>query len=170
MIVDAGAKLDLLDLDDLLLLASLGGFLLLQEAELPVVEDFANRRIGGGNDLDEVEACVIGYLLGFQRVDDSSILAFCVDQLNFTGADIAVDAWPVLLRDRWGFHWTANGFISFMVIDLIRRCANASKYGRAGTDPAKTSVDCRPKSMRVALKYCKCNRYRCVRPNILQNW
>ena len=32
--------------------------------------------IGGGNDLDEVEACVVGYLLGFQRIDNSSILAF----------------------------------------------------------------------------------------------
>ncbi len=77
MVVDAGAKLDLLDLDDLLLLAGFGGFLLLKEAELPIVENLADRRIGGGNDLDEVEACVVGYLLGFQRIDDSSILAFC---------------------------------------------------------------------------------------------
>ena len=70
VIVDAGAKLDLLDLDDLLLLAGFGGFLLLKEAELPIVEDLADRRICGGNDLDEVEACVVGYLLGFQRIDD----------------------------------------------------------------------------------------------------
>ena len=103
MIVDAGAKLDLLDFDDLLLLAGFGGFLLFEEAELPVVEDLANRRIGGGDDLDEVEACVVGDLLGFQHRDDPSILTFGVDQLNFIGADVAIDAWPVLLRDRGAF-------------------------------------------------------------------
>ena len=152
MVVDAGAKLDLLDLDDLLLLAGFGGFLLLKEAELPVVEDLADRRIGGGDDLDEVEACVVGYLLGFQHRDDPSILAFRVDQLNFTGADFTVDARPVLLRDRWGFHGTANGLISFMVIDLIRLRANrVERPPHRQTDPAKTSVDCRSKSMRLSL-------------------
>ena len=155
MIVDAGAELDFLDFDDFLLLAGFRGLLLLKEAEFAIVEDLANRRIGGRDDLDEVEACVVGYLLGFQHRDDPSILAFGVDQLNFIDADIAVDAWPVLLRDRGGFHWTANGFISFMVVDLIRRYAKRiTLRSHRQTDPAKTSVDCGPKSMRVE---CSCH-------------
>ena len=60
MVVDAGAQLDFLDLDDLLLLAGLGGLLLLVEAEFAVIEDLADRRIGVGHDLDQIETIFLG--------------------------------------------------------------------------------------------------------------
>ena len=55
VIVDARAHLDLFDLDDLLLLARLGGLLLLLVFVFAVVEDLGDRRIGVGRDLDQVE-------------------------------------------------------------------------------------------------------------------
>ena len=48
VIVDHRAHLDLLDLDDLLLLAGLGGLLLFLIFEFAVVEDLADRRLGIG--------------------------------------------------------------------------------------------------------------------------
>ena len=60
VIVDAGTQLDFLDLDGLLLLARLGGLLLLEEAVFAVVEDLADGRGGVRRDLHEVEAGVLG--------------------------------------------------------------------------------------------------------------
>ena len=104
-----GAQLDFLDLDDLLALALLGRFLLLEEAELSEIEDFADRRSGVGDDLDEIERGFFGQLLRVREIDDAAILAFGVDELNLNGADVAVDARPAFLRSRGGFHRTTNG-------------------------------------------------------------
>src|SRR5688572_13976266 len=60
VLVDAGAELDLLDLDRLLLLARFGLLLLLEEAEAPVIEDLAYRRDRVRRDLDEIEAGLLG--------------------------------------------------------------------------------------------------------------
>jgi hypothetical protein len=46
VIVDAGAHLDLFDLDDLLMLAGLGGLLLLLIFVFAEIEDLADRRLG----------------------------------------------------------------------------------------------------------------------------
>ena len=70
MVVDARAELDLLDLDDLLPLALLGGFLLLEKAEFAEVENFADRRLGVGNDLDEIEPGFLGKSLRVGEIDD----------------------------------------------------------------------------------------------------
>ena len=61
VIVDAGAKLDFLDLDGLLLLARLGVLLLLKEAEFAVIEDFADRRSRVRRDFDQVETGFFGH-------------------------------------------------------------------------------------------------------------
>jgi hypothetical protein len=80
VIVDAGAQLDLLDLDDLLLLARLVAALLLFVFVLAEVEDLADGGIGVGRDFDEVEAGLDG--LGERLVagDDSQHLAPFVHQ------------------------------------------------------------------------------------------
>jgi len=61
--VDIRAKLDFLDFDDLLLLARFGLLFLFLETVLAVIEDLADRRIGGRRDFDQVET---GFLGGFQ--------------------------------------------------------------------------------------------------------
>ncbi len=71
VVVDAGTELDLLDLDDLLLLAGLGGLLLLVEVELAVIEDLADRRIGVRGDLDEIESGVFGQLERVREGDNA---------------------------------------------------------------------------------------------------
>jgi hypothetical protein len=53
--VGVGAELDLLDLDRLLLLARFGFAFLLFVLELAEIHDLADRRIGVGRDLDQVE-------------------------------------------------------------------------------------------------------------------
>src|SRR3546814_2466440 len=58
------AELDLLDLDLLGLLLGLVGLLLLVEPELAEVHDLADRRIGVGLDLDQVEPGLFGPLQG----------------------------------------------------------------------------------------------------------
>ena len=69
MVVDAGPQLDFLDFDDLLALALLGRLLLLEEAELAEIEDFADRRRGVGDDLDEIEGRFFREALGLRDVD-----------------------------------------------------------------------------------------------------
>ena len=56
MVVDAGPQLDFLDLDDFLLLSGLVFLFLGLEFELAEIQDLADRRIGVGGDLDEVQA------------------------------------------------------------------------------------------------------------------
>src|SRR5258708_15904073 len=64
VVVDAGAQLDLLDLDDLLLLARLVAALLLLVFELAEIEDLDHRRVRVGGDLDEIETRLKGTLQG----------------------------------------------------------------------------------------------------------
>jgi hypothetical protein len=52
--VDVGAHLDLLDLDDLLVLARLCRLLLVGVFQLAQIEDLADGRIRIGSDFDEV--------------------------------------------------------------------------------------------------------------------
>jgi hypothetical protein len=60
VVVDVGPELDLLDLDDLLLLASFVLLLLLLEPELAVVQDLADGGIGVRRDLHQVEPGFLG--------------------------------------------------------------------------------------------------------------
>jgi len=56
VIVDHRAEFDLLDLDDLLLLAGFGLLFLFLESVFAVVQDLADRWYGVGRNLDQVEA------------------------------------------------------------------------------------------------------------------
>ncbi len=80
MVVNAGTQLDFLDLDDLLLLAGLGGLFLLVETEFSVIENFADRRIGVGDDFHQIEPVFFRQAQSFDNVDHPAILAFRIDQ------------------------------------------------------------------------------------------
>ena len=109
VVIDGGAHLDLFDLDDLLVLASLVGLLLGLIFEAAEIKDLADRRLGIRRDLDEVEACFLGSSQRILNRGDANILAVFTDQLNFTDTtNFAVDTRPILsgfLR----FERTANG-------------------------------------------------------------
>src|SRR5690606_18801473 len=101
MRVGAGAELDFLDLDDLLLLARLGLFLLLFVLELAEVHDLADRRHRVGRDLDEVEAKFLGHGHGPARRDHPDVLAVGAVEADRGGAGAFVDAWArIALRRR----------------------------------------------------------------------
>src|SRR5256714_882083 len=82
VIVDHRPQLDLLDLDDLLLLAGLGGFFLRGIFELPVVHDLANGRIIVRRNLDKVHAGFDGHLDGNNGLDRSMVEAGLINQLD----------------------------------------------------------------------------------------
>src|ERR1700730_2452737 len=95
VVIDAGAQLDLLDLDDLLLLARLVAALLFLVFELAEIEDLDHRRVSIGGDLDEIEACLEGALQGLAARHDADHLAALIDKADARHADLLVDAWTV---------------------------------------------------------------------------
>jgi hypothetical protein len=109
VIVDHRPQLDLLDLDDLLLLARLGGFLLCRILELPVVHNFTNGRIVVRRNLDEIHARLKGHLDGDHGLDRSVVGAVLIDQLDLRVADIVIGARPVFYCGGRGSVGTANG-------------------------------------------------------------
>src|SRR5713101_7786988 len=105
VVVDAGAQLDLLDLDDLLLLARLVAALLLLVFVLAEIEDLADGGIGVGRYLDQVEA-------GFARLDESLAagddpehLTSLVHETDPGAEDLFVDA-RAIFRGRRGKRWS----------------------------------------------------------------
>jgi hypothetical protein len=106
--VDVRAHLDLLDLDDLLVLARLGRFLLVGVFQLAEIEDLDDRRLRVWRDFDEVQARLFG---GEQCVIDGNIpaiAAVCIDELYAWDSDVAIGARAVFCR-RCRFEWSANG-------------------------------------------------------------
>lgn len=108
--VDVRAHLDFFDFDDLLLLAGFGGFFLRRILQLAEIENLADRRFGIGRDFYEIEASFFRKLESLVGRDDTEILAFGIDKLNFRDTDFPVGARPVL---DWGigFERSANGRI-----------------------------------------------------------
>ena len=94
VIVDAGTHLDLFDLDDLLMLAGLGRLLLLLILVFAEVEDLADRRLGVGRDLDEIESRLYGPGQGIDFGHDADVLSRLVNQSYFAGPDCVVDPGP----------------------------------------------------------------------------
>ena len=91
VIVDAGAHLDLLQLDHFLVLAGFGGFLLFLVFEFAVVHDFADRRVRVRRNLHQVDAGSGCALERIGRGDNTDVCAGLVDQSNFAGPDQFVD-------------------------------------------------------------------------------
>jgi len=57
-----------------------------------VVHDLADRRVGGGRDLDEVEPLLPGDLQRFGQGFDPELRAVGADQADLTSANAIVDA------------------------------------------------------------------------------
>src|SRR5690606_898727 len=85
-------ELDFLDLDLLRLLLGFVGALLLFEAELAEVHDLADRRIGVGLDLDQVQALFLGHGKGFVARKHADHLAVRSDHAHARYADFQVPA------------------------------------------------------------------------------
>jgi hypothetical protein len=102
MIVDGGAHLDLFDLDDLLLLASLCSLLLLLVFEFPVVHQLGYGGLGFGRNLDEIEAVLFSDGAGFVGADFAVFVPVFSDQENGATEDFLIDARPV-------FGWSRGG-------------------------------------------------------------
>ncbi len=90
MIVDVRAHLDLLDLDDLLLLAGLVGLFLGLILEPPVVHDLADRRRLVRRDLDQVQPRPYGEFKRALNRDGAVVFTLAINQLNFMNADFLV--------------------------------------------------------------------------------
>jgi hypothetical protein len=82
VIVDARAEFDFLDLDDLLFLLGLVLFLLFFVFELAEIEDLADRRIGVGRDLDQVEAGFGRHVQSLVATDDAHHLAMFINKAD----------------------------------------------------------------------------------------
>jgi hypothetical protein len=92
MLIHGHRELDLLDDDDLLLLAR-GAVALVFFVEIfAVVLDLADRRDGVGGDLYQVEGALASHLEGFEGGHDAELLAVFVDDADFTGADALIGA------------------------------------------------------------------------------
>jgi hypothetical protein len=96
VIVDHRPQLDLLDLDDLLLLARLGGFLLRLILVLAVVENFADRRYRVRRDLYEIKPRFLRQGQSGVNFRDALVGAILIDELDLADADLLVDTRPFL--------------------------------------------------------------------------
>ena len=77
--VDLGTELHLLDLDARLVLARLLGLHGLLVLELTVVHHAANRRIGVGRDLDQVETLLVSNALRIADAEETELRAVDAD-------------------------------------------------------------------------------------------
>ena len=98
MVVDVRTHLDLLDLLRLLRLAGEIGLFLGLIFVFADVEELADRRIGIGRHLDEVEADFGGLLDRFGGQQDPDILAILIDHAHLGHGDEFVEAGAVERR------------------------------------------------------------------------
>jgi hypothetical protein len=75
-------KLDFFEVDDMLLLLGLFGFLGFFVLELPVIHDLAYGRFGIRSDLDQIVACVDGALERLRNGNNSQLLAVLTDNAD----------------------------------------------------------------------------------------
>src|ERR1700722_1123806 len=102
VIVDAGAELDLLDLDHLLLLARGVEALLLLVFVFAEIEDLADGGIGLGGDLDQIEGGFGGPGESLVTGDDADHVAALVHQAQTRRGDFVVDPRAVATRRGGG--------------------------------------------------------------------
>ena len=120
VVVDHRPELDLLDLDDLLLLAGLGLLFLLLEPVFPVVQDLADRRHGVGRNLDQIETGLRGLAQCVCDGDGSEVGTVLVDQVNLANANVFIDALAVLLDGRLRSLRATNGGELLVVSGALR--------------------------------------------------
>ncbi|MBB6011605.1 hypothetical protein HNR59_000950 [Aquamicrobium lusatiense] len=122
MVVDVRAHLDLLDLDDLLVLAGFSRLLLGGVFQLAEIENLGDRRIGIGRNLDEVQPDLFSEQESLACSDFAAIVAVGIDELDTGNLDVPVSARPVL-GGRCCFERSANGRILLEL--LICGCGGA---------------------------------------------
>jgi len=110
VVVDVRAHLDLLDLDDLLVLAGFSRLLLGGVFQLAEIENLGDRRIGIGRNLDEVQPDLFSEQESLACGDFAAIVAVGIDELDTGNLDVPVSARPVL-GGRCCFERSANGRI-----------------------------------------------------------
>jgi hypothetical protein len=139
--VDVRPHLDFLDLDRLLLLASLGGFLLGLVFVPAKVEDLGDGRDGIRRDFHEVQTGLSGHLKGPLDRNGAEIGAFAVDQLDLGDTNLLVDARAVLGNGRRRSVGSTNGG-SLLLLLKQRNCTQPVRRGT----PTKESGNPAPKS------------------------
>jgi len=90
--VDVRTHLNFFDLDGLLFFARFRCFLLGGIFVFAEIEDLADRWTVGRGNLNEIKACFPGQLQGFLKVYRTSIIALCVNKLNFRGGNFSICA------------------------------------------------------------------------------
>jgi hypothetical protein len=137
VIVDGRAHLDLLDLDDLLLLAGLVGLFLLLVFELAVVHQLADRRLVVGRDFDDVKTLLVAQSESFVQADLAVLVAVVADQKNGFGGDFVVDARAILGRRGCVTLKTSGDYDSLLLLRPRPFCIRQkwSRFAR-GVQPA----------------------------------
>ncbi len=79
MLVDGGAQLQFLEIDRFLLLAGLVGLFLLLVFKLPVIENFGDRRLGVGRNLDQIKPRLFRQAQRLADIDDARLFAGGID-------------------------------------------------------------------------------------------
>ena len=92
MLADLRPQPNLLELDDLLVLAGLPLLLGLLVLEPPVVEEPADRRDDVGGYLDQVDVLRLGQFERLEGRQDAKLLAILTDKSNLANANSLVDA------------------------------------------------------------------------------
>jgi hypothetical protein len=93
MLVDIHVKIQLLQLGGGGVLAGILFLLVQVVLELPVIENFADGRIRGGIDLDQVESPFASLGHGFGETHDAKRFAIGInDDENFAGANLVIGA------------------------------------------------------------------------------
>jgi len=123
MRVGARAKLHLLDLDDLLLLARLGFAFLLFILVLAVIHDLADRGIGIRRYFHKIQPGLFGHLESRSRGNDPGILAIGPDEADFIGANFVIDPWAGVTR-RWRVVRSASYGIDPLMMIRYLSCWN----------------------------------------------
>jgi len=102
MRVDHRAELDLLDLDDLLLLARFGCLLLLLVFVFAKIEDLGDGRIGIRGNFAEIEAGFFSQTQRFADRDNTAVFASGIDQADVRDVDLKIDPRTIGFRCRRG--------------------------------------------------------------------
>lgn len=98
--VGPGTELHFLDLDDLLILASLGFFLLSLVLELAIVHDLADGRRRVRGNLHEIESGLFGHYQGSFGGYYAYVFAIGADEADFRGPNAFVDAGASITHRR----------------------------------------------------------------------
>ena len=116
MIVGAWSQADFFDFGDVLIFLRVSRAFVLFELELAQVGDAAHRRFGRCRDLDQVKTCLFGAPNGLIDGQDPNLLAFGVQDADFSCTNLAIG--PRAGRGRWARdkRWSWNVRFSFLLL------------------------------------------------------